>query len=112
MLRQTEEKSSFRAQQLHQNCGQVCLASLSTGAIPGRWFCTGYTLLCHWDRASVWILEVGSVPGSHILDIPRLTSEPKDKYLSKTEVYIKYVHYKGSDWFCCMLVSLCSYSAL
>lgn len=92
--------------------GRCALGSLSTGAIPERWLCTGHTLLCHWDRASVWILEVGSVPGSHSLDVPRVTSEAKDKYLSKTEVYIKYVHYKGPDWFCCMFISLHVYSAL
>lgn len=72
----------------------------------------GYTLPCHWDRANVWILEVGIVPGSHSLDVPQVASETKDKYLSRTEVYIKYVHYKGPDWFCCMFISLHSYRAL
>lgn len=62
--------------------------------------CTGYTLLCNWDRARLWILELDSVPGSHSLDVLRFPNEPKDKYLSRTEVYIKYVLHKGPDWFC------------
>lgn len=69
----------------------------------------GYALV---TRASVWILEVGSVLGFHSLDVLHVTSEPKDKYLSKTEVYIKYVHYKGPDWFCCIFISLQIYSGL
>lgn len=63
--------------------------------------CTGHTPLCSWGRANAGILELGSVPGSHSLDVARFSNEPWDKYLSRTEVYIKYVRRNGPDWFYC-----------
>lgn len=61
---QTHRAEVFIAQCLRQVA--VLGLPLLGSRCAGDGVCTSHTLLCNWDRARVWLLELGSVPGSCI----------------------------------------------
>lgn len=100
-----------RAEALQSTAVAPGLRAGVLGPPVGDAVCTGYTCCVTGTgpRSRSWSWEA-------FLDLTAYTylgfpNEPKDKYLSETEVYIKYVHYKGPDWFCCQRLSR-SYSEL